>query len=89
MPLLIPEVATKDEALEESTEIIMHDGNPKKWLSYEREVTSWLKSKHRNLGLQIWDDSTPEISASTRAALRQVILAKSISMLLQRGYVCF
>jgi hypothetical protein len=41
----------KDEALGESTDSIMYEGNPKKWPSYDRDVTSWLRSKHGNLGL--------------------------------------
>jgi hypothetical protein len=30
----------KDEALGESTDIILYEGNPTKWPGYDREVTS-------------------------------------------------
>ena len=40
LPALIVKDMIEDGALGELTDSNMHDGNPKKWPSYDREVTS-------------------------------------------------
>ena len=65
----------KTEALKNEAEGMIYNGDPTKWYSFEREIRSWLRLHHGNVGLKVWDGCVGEINQRTKSTLKDEYVA--------------